>query len=144
MTVEASVLRISNNCGEKAYLQNTAVEYCLPIIRDAIVEMTQKDPSRFADSSKPFHIADFGSADGVNFAPILKMIISYCRENNPSLQIKVTVQDLPGSDMTKLLKNVNAAVGEIENVFVYCQAKSFYEPLFPANDVDLFICGSAI
>ena len=141
---EDAVLRISSNYGEKAVMQNTAVLYCVDIIKGALVDMERKQPSRFADSSKPFHIADLGSADGVNFVPILKMIIRFCREKNPSLPIKFSVQDLPGSDITKLLKTVNAGVEEMDNVFVYCHARSFYEALFPANDVDIFLCGSSI
>ena len=143
-----SDIHMGDDYGEHALLQRCAAEYCIDIVRSALVDMREKQPDRFSTNakSKSFHVADLGSADGVNLIPVLKSVISFCRERNPALAIRVTVQDSesPATDMNRLLQNVNAALATEKNVFVEGMWKSFYESLFPEEDVDLMLSGSAV
>lgn len=68
--------------------------------------MYERNSERFKDLSKPFVIADFGTADGMNSVKLFKAIIDQVRLFSPELPIIIYLNDLPFTDLTKASVNV--------------------------------------
>ncbi len=137
-------VQMRSTYGETACRAKRATEIFVADVIKALEEMYLDDPGKFLDNSRPFHVVDLGAADGVNFVPILKEIIQFCRERNENLPLKVTLNDTPWNDFSLLFQTLNKSFGKIKNLFIYGIGKSFYEQLFANEDVDLFIAATSV
>lgn len=106
--------------------------------------MYERNSERFMDITQPFVIADFGTADGMNSVKLFKAIIEQVRDYSPEMPIIIYLNDLPFTDLTKSSVNVQENLKEFKDLFVYANAKSFYDSIFPPNTIDFLISNLAL
>ena len=63
--------------------------------RECVFQYREKCPERFAQTTKPFAICDYGCTDGGASVPPLRAIISAVREIAPEMAIQIYLNDLP-------------------------------------------------
>ena len=112
---------------------------------DAIAEMD------VAGSGEPFHIADYGAADGGTSIDLHRATISALRERAPHRAVCITYTDLPRNDYSALFTTthggrpgVTSYRDEHDGVFVYAAATSFFEPIFPPGTIDFGFSATAM
>ena len=112
---------------------------------DAIAEM---DVAGFRE---PFHIADYGAADGGTSIDLHRATISALRERAPGRTVCITYTDLPRNDYSALFTTahggrpgVTSYRDEHDGVFVYAAATSFFEPIFPPETIDFGFSATAM
>ena len=54
------------------------------------------------------------------------------------------MNDLPSTNASNIVLNVNQVMTEFTNVFVYAKPLSFYERLFPKDFIDIFVSFTAL
>lgn len=112
---------------------------------DAIAEMD------VAGSGEPFHVADYGAADGGTSIDLHRATISALRERAPHRAVCITYTDLPRNDYSALFTTthggrpgVTSYRDEHDGVFVYAAATSFFEPIFPPGTIDFGFSATAM
>lgn len=104
-----------------------------------------------AGSAEPFHIADYGAADGGTSIDLHRATISALRERTPRRPVCITYTDLPRNDYSALFTTahggrpgVTSYRDEHGGVFVYAAATSFFEPIFPPGTIDFGFSATAM
>ena len=88
---------------------------------------------------KPLRIADLGSAGGVNAIQLLRYVEGILHENGAHLRpIEYFFEELPTSDFNELIKTIHGS-NLSDQFYPMVIGKSFYDKLFPASSVDLFL-----
>ena len=102
-------------------------------------------------SGEPFHIADYGAADGGTSMDLHRATIAALRERAPSRTVCVTYTDLPRNDYSALFTTANGGRpgvtsyrDEHDDIFVYAAATSFFAPIFPPDTVDFGFSATAM
>ena len=103
------------------------------------------------DTGEPFHIADYGAADGGTSIDLHRAAISALRARAPRLPVCVTYTDLPRNDYSALFTTIHGGRpgvrsyrDEHDDVFVYAAATSFFEPIFPPRTIDFGFSATAM
>ena len=100
---------------------------------------------------EPFHIADYGAADGGTSIDFHRATIAVLRERAPRRAVCVTYTDLPRNDYSALFTTahggrpgVTSYRDEHDGIFVYAAATSFFEPIFPPGTIDFGFSATAM
>ena len=103
------------------------------------------------DAGGPFHIADYGAADGGTSLDLHRAVISALRARAPRLPVCVTYTDLPRNDYSALFTTthggrpgVTSYRDEHDDIFVYAAATSFFGPIFPPRTIDFGFSATAM
>lgn len=105
---------------------------------------------KIPDTTKPFVIADLGTADGGTSMPLMAKMVKTLREKHgKDLPISLWYEDQPVNDFKSLFMRLQGLIPgppvfTDENVFVYANGTSFFEQCFPANSVDLAVSFTAM
>ena len=104
-----------------------------------------------ACTGKPFHIADYGAADGGTSLDLHRATIAGLRARAPGRVVCITYTDLPRNDYSALFTTANGGRpgvtsyrDEHDDIFVYAAATSFFEPIFPPGTVDFGFSATAM
>ena len=102
-------------------------------------------------TGEPFHIADYGAADGGTSMDLHRATISVLRARAPRRAVCITYTDLPRNDYSALFTTANGGRpgvtsyrDEHDDIFVYAAATSFFEPIFPPETVDFGFSATAM
>ena len=102
-------------------------------------------------SGKPFHIADYGAADGGTSMDLHRATIAALRGRVPSRTVCITYTDLPRNDYSALFATANGGRPDVtsyrdehDDIFVYAAATSFFEPIFPPETIDFGFSATAM
>ena len=104
------------------------VEYMLPKI-SAYLKRLQPEVSVLR-ADEPFIIAEYGSADGANSAPLFEAVVAQLHASNPALKIKLIYIDLSAPELFDRFWD-QSALSKLPYVSSQYLRRSFYEP-FPA------------
>ena len=122
-----------------------AIDNARDLACGAIAEMD------IASTGAPFHIADYGAADGGTSMDLHRATIAALRERAPSRTVCVTYTDLPRNDYSALFTTANGGRpgvtsyrDEHDDIFVYAAATSFFAPIFPPDTVDFGFSATAM
>ena len=122
-----------------------AIDNARDLACDAIAEMD------VAGTGEPFHIADYGAADGGTSIDHHRATISALRERAPHRPVCITYTDLPRNDYSALFTTahggrpgVTSYRDEHNDIFVYAAATSFFEPIFPPGTIDFGFSATAM
>jgi hypothetical protein len=89
----------------------------------------------------PFRAADLGAAAGTNSLDPMRTVVDRVRgRSGDDTPITVVHTDIAANDFNTMFANVMAAPGpypQAPGVFVYAEARSFYERLFPPAELHL-------
>ena len=104
-----------------------------------------------AGTGEPFHIADYGAADGGTSIDLHRATIAALRARAPGRAVCVTYTDLPRNDYSALFTTthggrpgVTSYRDEHDDVFVYAAATSFFQPIFPPGTIDFGFSATAM
>ena len=104
-----------------------------------------------AGAGEPFHIADYGAADGGTSIDLHRATISALRARTPRRPVCITYTDLPRNDYSALFTTahggrpgVTSYRDEHDGIFVYAAATSFFEPIFPPGTIDFGFSATAM
>ena len=118
---------------------------------EAIAEMDVAGSSAAARFRRPFHIADYGAADGGTSIDLHRATISALRARAPRRTVCITYTDLPRNDYSALFTTANGGrpgvtsyCDEHDDIFVYAAATSFFEPIFPPETIDFGFSATAM
>ncbi len=122
-----------------------AIDNARDLACGAILEMD------VAGAGAPFHIADYGAADGGTSMDLHRATIAALRERAPRRTVCITYTDLPGNDYSALFTTANGGRSgvtsyrdEHADIFVYAAATSFFEPIFPPGTIDFGFSATAM
>ena len=103
------------------------------------------------DAGEPFHIADYGAADGGTSIDLHRATIAALRGRTPRRPVCLTYTDLPRNDYSALFTTVHGGRpgvtsyrDEHDHIFVYAAATSFFEPIFPPGTIDFGFSATAM
>ena len=103
------------------------------------------------EDCRPFHIADYGAADGGTSMDLHRATITALRARVPRRAVCITYTDLPRNDYSALFTTANGGRrgvtsyrDEHDAVFVYAAGTSFFEPIFPPGSVDFGFSATAM
>ena len=54
------------------------------------------------------------------------------------------MNDIPQTNASSIVANVEEVFSDDSNVFTYAKPSSFYESLFPPNSIDIFLAFNAL
>ena len=122
-----------------------AIDNARELACEAIAEMD------VASTGAPFHIADYGAADGGTSMDLHRATIATLRERAPRRTVCITYTDLPRNDYSALFTTANGGRpgvtsyrDEHDDIFVYAAATSFFEPIFPPGTIDFGFSATAM
>ena len=102
-------------------------------------------------SGKPFHIADYGAADGGTSMDLHRATIAALRGRVPNRTVCITYTDLPRNDYSALFATANGGHPDVtsyrdehDDIFVYAAATSFFQPIFPPETIDFGFSATAM
>jgi hypothetical protein len=113
------------------------------LIIDAIKQMD------LIDDGSIFTMADMGCADGGTSIAMVGRVLREIRKRIPSSPIQIVYTDLPKNDFSEVFQNVHGQtdlktyINDIKNLYVFCSATSFHEPMFPPNSLNLGFSATA-
>lgn len=121
---------------DHSQLQQSSIPYALPFLIRAAESV------QLPDNPGVVVIADYGSSQGKNSLEPMKAAITTMRSRMiEHLPIAVFHNDQPANDFSSLFQVMESSPEsyrhEISNVFSYATGRSFYERLFPDNQVSL-------
>jgi hypothetical protein len=116
-------------------VQHSADSYGMPLLHRALDAVVLPPPG------DPFRAADLGAAAGTNsLEPMQAVVEGVRRRAGDDTPVTVVHTDIAANDFNTMFANVMAAPGaypQSPGVFVYAEARSFYERLFPAAELHL-------
>jgi len=125
---------------------------CQPLLEASLQRLAQRmafaRQSDFeSDAPKIWQMADLGSADGSNSMVTLQWAVHTLQQelqelSTPLPKLHITLEEHPASDESFLRATLQSHDDWFaqHNMTYSTLMKSFYEPLFPANSIDLFLC----
>lgn len=141
--------------GEGTYTASTkgcfdVIARCGPLVQEATERALAARKTRGA-AGEPFHIADFGTADGGTSLPLMRNVVARVRAAEPDTAIVVGYEDQAQNDWQSLFRLVQ---GHIEggpetyyepdgNVYAVAVGTSFYESCFAPESIDLSFSATA-
>ena len=116
-------------------VQHSADSYGMPLLQRALDVVVLPPPGA------PFRAADLGAAAGTNSLDPMQAVVERVRgRSGEDTPVTVVHTDIAANDFNTMFANVMAAPGaypQAPGVFVYAEARSFYERLFPAAELHL-------
>jgi hypothetical protein len=116
-------------------VQRSAESYGIPMLARAL------DAVVLPTGGAPFRAADLGAAAGTNSLEPMRAVVEGVRARTATdIPVTVVHTDILANDFNALLDNVLRTPGSYASapgVFVFAEARSFYEPLFAAGDLHL-------
>ena len=121
---------------DHSQLQHSTIPYALPFLRRAASSI------QLPDHHSPVVIADYGSSQGYNsFQPMTTAIAIMRGRMIEHLPIAVIHNDQPNNDFSSLFQSAESSLESYQrgtfDVFSYATGRSFYDRLFPDNQVSL-------
>ena len=121
---------------DHSQLQYSTIPYALPFLRRAASSI------QLPDHHSPVVIADYGSSQGQNSLQPMTTAIAIMRSRMiEHLPIAVIHNDLPNNDFSSLFHSVESRLESYQrgtlDVFSYATGRSFYDRLFPDDQVSL-------
>lgn len=94
------------------------------------------------DFKSKINLADFGTNDGKNIFPFLRIMIELIRQRSASCEICVTLNDQPTNDFSALVKNAEDFKNEMKDDFlaVHTIPGSAYHRCLPDETIDIGTC----
>ncbi|XP_052694530.1 uncharacterized protein LOC128172863 isoform X3 [Crassostrea angulata] len=94
------------------------------------------------DFKTKINLADFGTNDGKNIFPFLRIMIELIRQRSASCEICVTLNDQPTNDFSALVKNAEDFKKEMKDDFlaVHTIPGSAYHRCLPDETIDIGTC----
>lgn len=94
------------------------------------------------DDDTAVNIVDFGTNDGRNIFPFLKIMIEQMRCRSTKRTINVFLNDQPSNDFNELAKNAEAFQRDMNDQFlhVYTKPGNAYGRCFPESSIDFGTC----
>lgn len=98
------------------------------------------------DLKTKINLVDFGTNDGINIFPFLKIIIELIRRRSTLCEICVTLIDKPTNDFTTLAKNVEDFKNEMKDSFltVHIIPGCAYQRCLPSEFIDIGTCSLVV
>lgn len=98
------------------------------------------------DFKTKINLADFGTNDGKNIFPFLRIMIELIRQRSASCEICVTLNDQPTNDFSALVKNAEDFKNEIKDDFlaVHNIPESAYHRCLPDKTIDIGTCSLVV
>ena len=122
-----------------------AIDNARDLAREAIAQLDVES------DGGPFHIADYGAADGGTSMDLHRTTIAALRARVPRRAVCITYTDLPRNDYSALFTTANGGRAgvtsyrdEHDGVFVYAAGTSFFEPIFPPGTIDFGFSATAM
>ena len=121
---------------DHSQIQHHTIPYALPFLRRAASSIL------LPDHHSPVVIADYGSSQGNNSLQPMTAAITIMRGRMiEHLPIAVIHNDLPNNDFSSLFQSVESRLESYQrgtfDVFSYAIGRSFYDRLFPDDQVSL-------
>lgn len=138
------VTAMTSAYSENSEIQKIATHNTSQILKSEILEMAEEYPDRFGDLNLPFTIADLGCAGGLNSIENLKVCIETVRSINSNLPIIIYLEDTPANDFEYTSKNIENGLSTYDYLSFQFVAKSFYEPLFEENSLDVIFSNTSV
>jgi SAM dependent carboxyl methyltransferase len=121
------------------------LEGALERLAQRIALQQQQQQGAVSDEPRQ-HIVDLGAADGANSMRTLQFAIHTLQQQLEQRQstlppLKITLEEHPDSDQAFLEQTISNHQNWLDQHGIQTQVlmKSFYEPLFPSNSVDLLL-----
>lgn len=94
------------------------------------------------DDDRAINIVDFGTNDGRNIFPFLKIMIEQIRCRSTKRDINVVLNDLPTNDFNELAKNAEAFQKDMNDqcLYVMINPGNAYRRCLPRSSIDLGTC----
>ncbi|MDX6759127.1 hypothetical protein SIN09_06650 [Streptomyces sp. F8] len=116
-------------------VQHRAGDFGLPLLQRAV------DAVVLPEDGTPFRVADLGAAAGSNSLDPMRAVVDGIRgRTGEDTPVTVVHTDIPANDFNALLATIMDTPGsyaKLPEVFAQAEARSFYEPLFPAAELHL-------
>ena len=93
---------------------------------------------------RPFVMADYGVAGGKNSLPAFSKVVEHVRRVNPRKEMLFLLEDIPENDFNITMATFAEHFRGTPGVFTISAGRSFYERVFPVEQVDLMICFNAL
>ncbi|MEU0442122.1 hypothetical protein ABZ202_20590 [Streptomyces sp. NPDC006186] len=121
--------------GRHSGVQHHANDYGIPVLRRALEAVP------LPETGAPFRAADLGAASGSNSLDPMRVVVEGVRARaGADTAVTVVHTDILANDFDALLATIMDSPGSYARepgVFAYAEARSFYEPLFPAGELHL-------
>jgi hypothetical protein len=116
--------------------QQNAIQFGLPLLERAIHAIPLPDPGN------AILVADYGSSEGRNSVEVMREVVRLIRRRAPeSVPIAIVHNDQPANDFRSLFTLVDerpeSYLRTSSNVFCYATGHSFFERVFPPQQVSL-------
>lgn len=141
--------------GEATYTASTkgcfdVIARCGPLVQQATERALAARKARGA-ANEPFHIADFGTADGGTSLPLMRDVVVRVRAAEPDAAIVVGYEDQAANDWQSLFRLVQGQVAggpatyyePDANVYAVAVGTSFYDSCFAPGSLDLSFSATA-
>jgi len=103
-----------------------------------------------SEEQENFTFSDMGTADGGTSIKLVEKLIHSIRKKRPKLDIKIIYADQPKNDFNSLVKTVlglghfPSYIENVENVYPFFSANSFYKQIIPDNSLDFGFSATAM
>ena len=116
----------------------------IPIVIDTLDSMS------ITNEMEDFTFSDIGTADGGTSLKLVERIINSIRKKSPKIDINIFYADQPKNDFNSLVQTVlglghfPSYLENIENVYPFFSANSFYKQILPDNSLDFGFSATAM
>ena len=116
----------------------------IPLVTDALNSMS------ITEEQSDFTFTDMGTADGGTSLKLVEKLIYLIRKNKPQIDINIVYVDQPKNDFNSLVQTVlglghfPSYLENVENVYPFFSANSFYKQIFPDNSLDFGFSATAM
>jgi len=120
------------------------IDGATPLVSQALNQMTLDGTAR------PFAATDMGCADGGTSIQMIGDILAQVRKAAPQRPLAMYYTDQPGNDYNALFQVLNGGTAiksylqDLDNLFVYASATSFYKQILPPESLDLGFSATAM
>ena len=116
----------------------------IPLVTDALNSMS------IPEDQSDFTFTDMGTADGGTSLKLVEKLIHLIRKNKPQIDINIVYVDQPKNDFNSLVQTVlglghfPSYLENVENVYPFFSANSFYKQILPDNSLDFGFSATAM
>ena len=116
----------------------------IPLVIDALNSMS------IPEDQSDFTFTDMGTADGGTSLKLVEKLIHLIKKEKPQIDINIVYVDQPKNDFNSLVQTVlglghfPSYLENVENVYPFFSANSFYKQIFPDNSLDFGFSATAM
>ena len=116
----------------------------IPLVIDAMNSLS------IPEDQSDFTFTDMGTADGGTSLKLVEKLIHLIRKNKPQIDINIVYVDQPKNDFNSLVQTVlglghfPSYLENVENVYPFFSANSFYKQILPDNSLDFGFSATAM